>query len=122
MQASQIVTIQTVSEKLAISFPTASAALWNLAKIGVVRETTGRRRGRIYAYSEYLVLIDRGTEKIRSREVEGQKASTAISTGEPLALTEPFSIIPTRARRPFMPICRIPVARPIASAEKLPQH
>lgn len=49
MQASQIVTIQTVSEKPAISFPTASAALWNLARIGVDRETTGRRRGRIYA-------------------------------------------------------------------------
>ncbi|MFD2252413.1 Fic family protein [Pseudochelatococcus lubricantis] len=64
MQASPIVTVQTVSEKLAISFPTASSALENLAGIGVVRETTGRRRGRIFAYSEYLTLLDRGTDPL----------------------------------------------------------
>ena len=64
MQASPIVTIQTVSEKLAVSFPTANTALENLAKIGVVRETTGRRRGRIYAYSDYLALLDGGTDPL----------------------------------------------------------
>jgi Fic family protein len=64
MQASPIVTIQTVSEKLAVSFPTASAALENLATVNVVRETTGRQRGRIYAYSDYLVLLDRGTDPL----------------------------------------------------------
>jgi ribosomal protein S25 len=64
MQASPIVTIQTVCEKLSISFPTASMALENLVKIGVVRETTGRRRGRIYAYSDYLALLDRGADPL----------------------------------------------------------
>jgi Fic family protein len=64
MQASPIVTIQTVSEKLSVSFPTAGAALENLAKIGVVRETTGRQRGRIYAYSDYLALLDRGADPL----------------------------------------------------------
>ena len=64
MQVSPIVTIQTVSEKLAISFPTAGTALENLAAIGIVRETTGRRRGRIYAYSAYLTLLDRGTDSL----------------------------------------------------------
>jgi Fic family protein len=64
IQASPIVTIQTVCEKLSISFPTASTALENLVKIGVVRETTGRQRGRIYAYSDYLALLDRGTDPL----------------------------------------------------------
>ncbi|MFM8532723.1 MAG: Fic family protein [Acidimicrobiia bacterium] len=64
MQASPIVTIQTVCEKLGVSFPTASTALENLAKIGVVRETTGRQRDRIYAYSDYLALLDRGTDPL----------------------------------------------------------
>jgi hypothetical protein len=64
MQASPIVTIQTVCEKLGISFPTAGTALENLVKIGVVRETTGRQRGRIYAYSDYLALLDRGTDPL----------------------------------------------------------
>jgi predicted transcriptional regulator len=53
-----------VCEKLSISFPTASTALENLVKIGVVRETTGRQRGRIYAYSDYLALLDRGTDPL----------------------------------------------------------
>ncbi len=64
MQASPIVTIQTVCEKLGVSFPTASTALENLAKIDVVRETTGRQRDRIYAYSDYLALLDRGTDPL----------------------------------------------------------
>jgi ribosomal protein S25 len=55
-----LVTILRVSEKLGVSFPTAGSALKNLVKIGVVRETTGRPRGRIYAYSDYLALLDRG--------------------------------------------------------------
>jgi len=64
MQASPIVTIQTVSEKLGLSFPTAGSALDNLAKIGVVHETTGRQRSRVYAYSDYLALLDRGTDPL----------------------------------------------------------
>ena len=64
MQASPIVTIQTVSEKLGVSFPTAGIALNNLIKVDIVRETTGRQRGRIYAYSDYLALLDRGTDPL----------------------------------------------------------
>jgi hypothetical protein len=29
-----------------------------------VRETTGRQRGRIYAYSDYLALLDRGADPL----------------------------------------------------------
>jgi Fic family protein len=64
MQASPIVTIQTVSEKLGVSFPTAGIALNNLIKVDIVRETTGRQRGRIYAYADYLALLDQGTDPL----------------------------------------------------------
>ena len=64
MQARPIVTIQTVSDSLSISFPTAGAALEKMVAIGLVRETTGRQRGRIYAYAEYLALLDRGTDPL----------------------------------------------------------
>ncbi len=64
MQASPIVTIKTASDKLGISFPTAGAALENLAKIGIVRELTGRHRGRIYSYSDCLALLDQGTDPL----------------------------------------------------------
>jgi Fic family protein len=65
MQARPIVTIQTVADGLKTSFPTASGALEKLAEIGIIRETTGKQRGRIYAYSDYLALLDRGTEPMR---------------------------------------------------------
>jgi len=64
MQARPIVTIQTASDRLGISFPTAAAALENLVEIRIVRETTGRQRGRVYAYSDYIALLDRGTEPL----------------------------------------------------------
>lgn len=64
MQARPIVTIQTVADALNTSFPTASGALEKLAELKIVRETTGKQRGRIYAYSDYLALLDRGTEPL----------------------------------------------------------
>jgi Fic family protein len=66
MQARPIVTIQTVADSLKTSFPTAGGALEKLADLGIVRETTGKQRGRIYAYSDYLALLDRGTEPLRA--------------------------------------------------------
>ena len=64
MQAHPIVTIQTVSSRLGVSFATARGALENLVRAGVVRETTGRRRGRIYAYTDYLALLDLGADPL----------------------------------------------------------
>jgi Fic family protein len=64
MQASPIVSIQAASEELGVTFPTASAAPQNLARIGVVREITGRQRGKIYPYADYLALLDRGTDPL----------------------------------------------------------
>ena len=64
MQAHPIVTIPTVSSRLGVSFATARGALEKLVGVGVMRETTGRRRGRIYAYTAYLALLDRGADPL----------------------------------------------------------
>ena len=64
MQGQPIVTIQTVSSRLGVSFATARGLLEKLTSIGVVREITGRRRGRSYAYSDYLAELDRGTDPL----------------------------------------------------------
>lgn len=64
MQARPVVTIQALADGLKTSFPTASGALEKLAELGIIRETTGKQRGRIYAYSDYLALLDRGTEPL----------------------------------------------------------
>lgn len=64
MQARPVVTIQTVVETLQVSFPTARGALERLVALKIVRETTGKQRDRIYAYTDYLDLLDRGTEPL----------------------------------------------------------
>ena len=65
MQAHPIVTVQTAADALETSFPTAGNALEKLADLKIVRETTGKQRGRVFAYSDYLSLLDRGTEPLR---------------------------------------------------------
>ena len=69
MQASPILTVQTVAGKLTVSFPTATAALGNLAKIGVLGKTTGRQNGRIDAYAGALALLDRRTDPLPTGRV-----------------------------------------------------
>ena len=64
MQSRPVVTIQTVADSLNTSFPTAGVALQKLSELGIVRETTGKRRGRIYTYSDYLAILERGTEPL----------------------------------------------------------
>ena len=64
LQARPVVTIQTVVETLQVSFPTARGALERLVALQIVRETTGKQRDRIYAYSDYLDLLDHGTEPL----------------------------------------------------------
>jgi Fic family protein len=64
LQGRPILTIQSASKALGMSFPTVGAALDHLREAGIVRETTGRQRGRIFAYSSYLGLLDKGSEPL----------------------------------------------------------
>jgi hypothetical protein len=41
-------------------------AMEHLVKLGIVREVTGKRRRRIFAYVHYLGILDQGTEPIPS--------------------------------------------------------
>jgi hypothetical protein len=43
-----------------------SSALGRLEKLGIVRETTGRERDRIFAYSRYLEIVSAGTEPLQA--------------------------------------------------------
>ena len=55
-------TIQKLKEATGLSVPTVIRALEGLQRLGIVRETTGARRGRVYAYDEYLRVLNQGTE------------------------------------------------------------
>ena len=64
LQENPIVTTARASEKMAISRPTITTALGNLQDLGIVREMTGKERYRVYAYDDYLSILDEGTEPL----------------------------------------------------------
>jgi predicted transcriptional regulator len=50
-------TARVAADELALSAPTVNAALSRLHDAGILREATGRRRGRIFVYTAYLQLL-----------------------------------------------------------------
>jgi Fic family protein len=65
MQKRPLVNIGAVADELKLSIPTVTVALDHLARLGVVKEVTGKRRARIFGYSRYLKVLSEGTEPIQ---------------------------------------------------------
>ncbi len=57
-----LVTLSQICERTGLSFPAAANAMKTLEQLGIVREVTGQRRNRIFAYDEYLNILNEGTE------------------------------------------------------------
>ncbi len=57
-------TIGKLKEATGLPVPTVTRAIAALQKLGIVRETTGRRRGRIYCYDACLRVLSEGTEPL----------------------------------------------------------
>ena len=47
-----------------LSAPTVNAALADQEKMGIVEEITGRKRGRVFSYRRYLVILSEGTDPL----------------------------------------------------------
>ena len=54
--------IRHLARRTGLSAPTVAAVLRLLEGLDIVREVTGRQRGRIYAYERYLAVLREGTE------------------------------------------------------------
>lgn len=54
LPSNPVVTLPLTVELLKVSKPTASKAIVSLENAGILRETTGNRRDRVYAYQKYL--------------------------------------------------------------------
>ena len=57
-----ILSITEASERASLSFSAASSAMELLVDRGIVRELTGKRRGRVFAYRRYVAILNEGTE------------------------------------------------------------
>jgi len=61
LEKSPILTIGTASRKSKISVPTTTSSFKLLEKLKIVKEITGKRRGRLFAYTRYIKLLSEGT-------------------------------------------------------------
>jgi Fic family protein len=61
LQRAPFVTPTRVAEKSGLSFNTVISVLDKLREMGMLHEITGRSRGRVFRYTEYLDLLDEGT-------------------------------------------------------------
>jgi Fic family protein len=61
LQRQPIMSIASASSELNLSAPTVTGAFQHLEKLGLVRETTGRKYGRLYSYDAYLKILNEGT-------------------------------------------------------------
>jgi Fic family protein len=57
-----VFTPRVVAQATGLSSPPIYAALKRLEDAGIFREVTGKQRNRVYVYSEYLALLNAGTE------------------------------------------------------------
>ena len=64
-QTHPILSIATPAEDVGITFPTVAGAIDHMQQRGILREITGRQRGRLFAYGAYLDILNEGTEPIR---------------------------------------------------------
>jgi Fic family protein len=59
-----VLRIPETAKRLPVSEPTVATAIGNLERIGILQEITGRPRGKIFAYDEYLKILSEGTEPL----------------------------------------------------------
>lgn len=64
LQTKPMVSIPSAEKLLNLTAPTISKALRHLTELGIVEEITGRRRGRIFVYRNYLAILAEGTEPL----------------------------------------------------------
>jgi Fic family protein len=64
MQKRPLVSAQMLARETGLSEPPVNKGLDALIELGVVREITGRRRGRLYTYTGYLDILNEGTEPL----------------------------------------------------------
>lgn len=62
LRARPVTDISGLCERAELAFPTTSRALDALKRLGIVRELTGRRRNRVFAYDRYLTILNEGVE------------------------------------------------------------
>jgi Fic family protein len=57
-QANPLFSIKNAAREMKVSFPTASSAVARMSKAGILRESSGKRRDRLFLYEKYLDILN----------------------------------------------------------------
>lgn len=63
-RARPLATLNALAERTGIPWPTAARAVQALEGLGIVRESSGRKRARVFACGRYLEVLSEGTEPL----------------------------------------------------------
>lgn len=63
LQRKPVVSVPGAAVELSLTAPTVRSAIESLVTLGLVRETTGKRRDRLFVYSRYLDILQKDTDK-----------------------------------------------------------
>jgi Fic family protein len=64
LRTNPLLPISFAAKTLSLTVPTITQSLENMSRLGIVSEITGKKRGRIFAYSAYLSILNQGTQPI----------------------------------------------------------
>lgn len=66
MQKKPLFSVAQAMKALAMTAPAIGASVARMESLGMVRETTGKKRDRIYSYAPYLTILGEGAEPIKT--------------------------------------------------------
>ncbi|MCY3986832.1 MAG: Fic family protein [Candidatus Dadabacteria bacterium] len=69
LQRMPVMSVPDASKSLELSQPTIRKALRNLQKLGILKEVSGKSRGQIFVYKDYLDILSEGTEPIEHQSI-----------------------------------------------------
>lgn len=64
LQEKPIASIKKIATMTGLSVPTVTTCLGAMEQFGILEEVTGNKRGRIYIYSDYIKILNEGTESV----------------------------------------------------------
>lgn len=64
LRSRPVLNIETLADLTGLTFPTAAKTIDLLTSLGIVHEITGKQRGRVFAYTHYLNILNEGGEPL----------------------------------------------------------
>ena len=67
LKAQPIMSLPSAGARTGLAFRTTATAMELLVDLGIAREITGKRRGRLFVHDRYLAILNEGTEPFTQR-------------------------------------------------------